>query len=157
MEEDFLAWKEPMWSAVAEKMGLEEREAVYEPIFGITERENLSKDSAEVYLGEPNKMHLEGSSKGPYNAHNPYIAPIAESSELFSLSRIATVCTWRSTSALPISPIRPAIMSPCGLPTPAPRLTASSTSWVLPRNATMSSASRHWSLLPRSLPDADNL
>ncbi|RYP51986.1 hypothetical protein DL768_002782 [Monosporascus sp. mg162] len=85
MEEDFLAWKDPMWAALAEKMGLEEREAVYEPIFGIVERDNLTKDSPEVYLGEPNKMHLEGSAKGPFNAHNPYIAPIAESRELFNV------------------------------------------------------------------------
>ncbi|RYP03693.1 hypothetical protein DL764_004954 [Monosporascus ibericus] len=85
MEEDFLAWKDPMWAALAEKMGLEEREAVYEPIFGIAERDNLTKDSPEVYLGEPNKMHLEGSARGPFNAHNPYIAPIAESRELFNV------------------------------------------------------------------------
>ncbi|KAI1409604.1 NADPH-cytochrome P450 reductase [Hypoxylon sp. FL1857] len=85
MEEDFLAWKDPMWAALAEKMGLEEREAVYEPIFGIVEREGLTKDSPEVYLGEPNKMHLEGTAKGPFNAHNPYIAPIAESKELFNV------------------------------------------------------------------------
>jgi NADPH-ferrihemoprotein reductase len=85
MEEDFLAWKDPMWAALAEKMGLEEREAVYEPVFAITERENLTKESPEVYLGEPNKMHLEGTSKGPYNAHNPYIAPIVESREIFTV------------------------------------------------------------------------
>lgn len=85
MEEDFLAWKEPMWTALSEKMGLEEREAVYEPIFSIIDREGLTKDSHEVYLGEPNKMHLEGTAKGPFNAHNPYIAPIAESYELFSV------------------------------------------------------------------------
>jgi NADPH-ferrihemoprotein reductase len=85
MEEDFLAWKDPMWAALAEKMGLEEREAVYEPIFSVTDREGLTKDSHEVYLGEPNKMHLEATSKGPYNAHNPYIAPITESRELFSV------------------------------------------------------------------------
>ncbi|KAI5868464.1 NADPH-cytochrome P450 reductase [Durotheca rogersii] len=85
MEEDFLAWKDPMWAALAEKMGLEEREAVYEPIFSITEREGLTKDSPEVYLGEPNKMHLEGATKGPFNAHNPYIAPIVESKELFAV------------------------------------------------------------------------
>lgn len=85
MEEDFLAWKEPMWTALAEKLGLEEREAVYEPVFSVIEREGLTKDSHEVYLGEPNKMHLEGSAKGPFNAHNPYIAPIAESYELFSV------------------------------------------------------------------------
>jgi NADPH-ferrihemoprotein reductase len=29
MEEDFLAWKEGMWAAVAREMNLEEREAVY--------------------------------------------------------------------------------------------------------------------------------
>ena len=85
MEEDFLAWKEPMWTALAEKLGLEEREAVYEPIFGITERTDLSASADEVYLGEPNKNHLEGRSRGPYNSHNPFIAPIAESKELFTV------------------------------------------------------------------------
>ena len=85
MEEDFLAWKEPMWTELSEKMGLEEREAVYEPIFGITERDDMSAESDEVYLGEPNKNHLEGNQKGPYNSHNPYIAPIVESRELFTV------------------------------------------------------------------------
>ncbi|EGP84601.1 unnamed protein product [Zymoseptoria tritici ST99CH_1A5] len=83
MEEDFLAWKEPMWNALAEAMNLEEREAVYEPVFEVTEKENMDASHDTVYLGEPNKNHLEGKSKGPYNAHNPYIAPIAESYELF--------------------------------------------------------------------------
>lgn len=85
MEEDFLAWKEPMWTELAEKMNLEEREAVYEPVFGITEREDMDANTNEVYLGEPNKNHLEGTSKGPYNSHNPYIAPIVESREVFTV------------------------------------------------------------------------
>ncbi|MCJ1399727.1 NADPH-cytochrome P450 reductase [Xylographa trunciseda] len=85
MEEDFLAWKEPMWVELTEKMGLEEREAVYEPIFSVTERDDLTAEANEVYLGEPNKNHLEGKSKGPYNSHNPYIAPIAESREIFTV------------------------------------------------------------------------
>ena len=84
MEEDFLAWKEPMWKALAESMHLEEREAIYEPAFQITEKPEMDPDADEVYLGEPNKNHLEGRSKGPYNAHNPYIAPIVESRELFN-------------------------------------------------------------------------
>ncbi|KAI9801763.1 MAG: hypothetical protein M1825_003135 [Sarcosagium campestre] len=85
MEEDFLAWKEPMWTELSEKLGLEEREAVYEPVFSVTEKPDLSPDSEEVYLGEPNKNHLEGKSKGPYNAHNPFIAPISASRELFTV------------------------------------------------------------------------
>jgi NADPH-ferrihemoprotein reductase len=85
MEEDFLAWKDPMWAAVAEKMGLKERESSYEPVFSIVDRDDLTPDSPEVYLGEPNKAHLEGSSKGPFDSHNPYIAPIAKSSELFKV------------------------------------------------------------------------
>jgi NADPH-ferrihemoprotein reductase len=84
MEEDFLAWKEPMWAALQISMGLEEREAVYEPVFSVNEREDLDPESSDVYLGEPNKNHLEGTSKGPYNSHNPYIAPIVESRELFN-------------------------------------------------------------------------
>ena len=85
MEEDFLAWKEPMWTELSEKMGLQEREAVYEPVFSVTEREDLSPDTDQVYLGEPNKNHLEGKSKGPFNSHNPYIAPIVESREVFTV------------------------------------------------------------------------
>ncbi|KAL6719188.1 hypothetical protein ACLMJK_003425 [Lecanora helva] len=85
MEEDFLAWKEPMWAEMKETIGLEEREAVYEPVFSITEREDLNADANEVYLGEPNKNHLEGSQRGPYNSHNPYIAPIVESREIFTV------------------------------------------------------------------------
>jgi NADPH-ferrihemoprotein reductase len=84
MEEDFLSWKEPMWAAVTEKMGLEEREAEYEPVFEITEKPDLNAEDDTVYLGEPNKNHLEGNQKGPFNANNPYIAPIAESHELFT-------------------------------------------------------------------------
>jgi NADPH-ferrihemoprotein reductase len=84
MEEDFLAWKEPMWAALSDAMNLEEREAVYEPVFEVTEKPELNAEDDTIYLGEPNKNHLEGTSKGPYNAHNPYIAPIAESKELFN-------------------------------------------------------------------------
>lgn len=85
MEEDFLSWKEPMWADLAKRMGLEEREAVYEPVFAVDERDDLSPEEDTVYLGEPNKNHLENSQKGPYNAHNPFIAPIAESKELFTV------------------------------------------------------------------------
>ena len=85
MEEDFLAWKEPMWQSLSQAMDLQEREATYEPAFEVTERHDMDAENDEVYLGEPNKNHLEGTSKGPYNANNPYIAPIAESREIFTV------------------------------------------------------------------------
>jgi NADPH-ferrihemoprotein reductase len=85
MEEDFLAWKEPMWASLAEDLGLEEREATYEPTFAVTEEEDLLPDDPTVYLGEPNHGHLESGGKGPYSAQNPYIAPIAESREIFTV------------------------------------------------------------------------
>ena len=84
MEEDFLSWKEPMWNELATKLDLEEREAVYEAVFEVTEKPDMDWKSEQVYVGEPNKYHLEGSSRGPYNAHNPYIAPIVMSRELFN-------------------------------------------------------------------------
>lgn len=86
MEEDFLSWKEPMWNELAKAMSLEEREAVYEPVFEIAEKSDMDWKSEEVYVGEPNKNHLQGSSKGPYNSHNPFIAPIVKSRELFSIN-----------------------------------------------------------------------
>ncbi|KAF9885889.1 NADPH-cytochrome P450 reductase [Aspergillus nanangensis] len=85
MEEDFLAWKEPMWAALSESMSLEERDAVYEPVFSVSEDEMLSPEDDSVYLGEATKGHLEGTPSGPFSAHNPFIAPIVESRELFNV------------------------------------------------------------------------
>ncbi len=85
MEEDFLAWKEPVWAALSESMGLQERDASYEPVFNVTEDDSLNPEDASVYLGEPTKGHLDGEAKGPFSAHNPFIAPIVESRELFTV------------------------------------------------------------------------
>ncbi|ODM20181.1 NADPH--cytochrome P450 reductase [Aspergillus cristatus] len=85
MEEDFLAWKEPMWAALSESMTLEERDAVYEPVFSVSEEDSASPDDENVYLGEPTQGHLEGQPKGPFSPHNPFIAPIVESRELFNV------------------------------------------------------------------------
>ena len=85
IEEDFLAWKEAMWAELSGTLGLQEREATYEPAFSVTEEDSLSPEDDNVYLGEPTKAHLEGGFKGPYSAQNPYVAPIVESRELFTV------------------------------------------------------------------------
>ncbi|OAL27049.1 hypothetical protein AYO20_09857 [Fonsecaea nubica] len=83
-EEDFLTWKETMWKRLASEMHLEECEQVYEPSFDVQEKETQS-DAPLVYLGEPNSTHLSGEQRGPFGAHNPYLAPIVESFELFTV------------------------------------------------------------------------
>ncbi|BFZ58484.1 hypothetical protein PYCC9005_005547 [Savitreella phatthalungensis] len=84
MEEDYLAWKETMWVALTEVMSLEERETSYEPAFDVVEDAELTTASSEVFLGEPSKKHLTRAAK-PYNANNPFLAPVAQARELFTV------------------------------------------------------------------------
>ncbi|WAO96803.1 NADPH--cytochrome P450 reductase [Fusarium falciforme] len=84
LEDAFLTWKDGMWTALANHMGLHQRKAVYEPVFKIAKEPGLATASPEVYTGEPNDMHLKGVIKGPFNAQNPYIAPVTKSMELLS-------------------------------------------------------------------------
>jgi NADPH-ferrihemoprotein reductase len=55
----------------------------YEPVFEITEQPDMTEDDISVFVGEPSKQHLTGA-KGPYSSHNPYIAPIVASREIFT-------------------------------------------------------------------------
>ncbi|ODQ63235.1 NADPH-cytochrome P450 reductase [Nadsonia fulvescens var. elongata DSM 6958] len=82
-EEDFLAWKEEMFSDWKEKFDLKEREALYEASVALIEDSALSTESVGVYLGEPNKGHLTGNASPPYNGTNPYVCEITSTRELF--------------------------------------------------------------------------
>lgn len=85
MEEDYLAWKDELFTVWKDEMNLEEHEAVYEPALELTPVENVTSRSDDVYLGEPNKNHLEDyQPKGPFGAHNPYLASVVKSYELFN-------------------------------------------------------------------------
>jgi len=88
LEEDFMAWKDQFFEALAGKWGLEEREAVYEPSIEVTEQSSLSVESPDVYLGEPNLKQLvaskEGAApKGPFTPSNPLPARVVQARELF--------------------------------------------------------------------------
>ncbi|RFU80098.1 nadph-cytochrome p450 reductase [Trichoderma arundinaceum] len=86
MEEDFLVWKDGMWAALSKRFNLKQRAAVYNPIYSVITEDTLTDESREVYVGEPNKMHLEGTVSSPFNAQNPYIASVTESYELLKNS-----------------------------------------------------------------------
>ncbi|KIL89341.1 cytochrome p450 oxidoreductase [Fusarium avenaceum] len=86
-EEDFITWKEDMWTALASKMNLTEFQSTYEPTYSIVQLEGLTSESVQVYTGEPNESHLSGEFRaghGPFNSRNPYIAPISSSWMHFS-------------------------------------------------------------------------
>ncbi|OQU97042.1 SnoaL-like domain-containing protein [Cladophialophora immunda] len=83
-EEDFLTWKETLWKTISAHMHLEEREAIYEPGFDIQETD-AEPNALTVYLGEPNAAHLSGVQRGPYGVQNPYLSPIVQSYELFTM------------------------------------------------------------------------
>ena len=51
----------------------------------MSEDETATADDEQVYLGEPTQGHLEGQAKAPFSPHNPFIAPVAESRELFNV------------------------------------------------------------------------
>ena len=50
-----------------------------------SEDEEASPEDETVYLGEPTAAHREDRAKGPFSTHNPFIAPIVESRELFTV------------------------------------------------------------------------
>ncbi|KAK7203899.1 NADPH-cytochrome P450 reductase [Myxozyma melibiosi] len=85
LEEDFLSWKDKMWEDVGKMIGLEEREATYEPVLNVAEIEDLYAEDESVYVGEFNKQHLEGAVDAKtHSANNPYIAPVTVSREIFN-------------------------------------------------------------------------
>lgn len=86
MEEDYLEWKDEMFSSWKTEKNLEEHEAVYEPTIEIIEELDTSIDDPTVYVGEPNKKHLDGEPSSPFNANNPYLAKVGHTRELFNSS-----------------------------------------------------------------------
>ncbi|VTT71439.1 unnamed protein product [Fusarium fujikuroi] len=75
-EDDFLAWKEVMWSDVASAYRLMEKRQVFQPLYEVQECK-IVQPTSKPYLGElGNESTMSGS-------HNHQIARIVESRELF--------------------------------------------------------------------------
>lgn len=82
MEEDYLEWKDGMWKAFSEVMGVEEGQGGDTADFAVTELD--SHPSEKVYLGELSARALT-RTKGIYDGKNPYPSAVKHSRELFQV------------------------------------------------------------------------
>ena len=89
MEEDYLAWKDPMWLSFEKDLNVEEGGAGDVADFVVTEVDSHAPE--KVYHGELSARALIASASGnstpvgSYDAKNPYPAPVAASKELFAV------------------------------------------------------------------------
>ncbi|KAF9236519.1 hypothetical protein BU15DRAFT_49954 [Melanogaster broomeanus] len=82
MEEDYLEWKDGMWEAFTEAMGVEDGQGGDTPDFTVTELDLHPPE--KVYLGELSARALT-KTKGIHDAKNPYASPVKVSRELFQV------------------------------------------------------------------------
>ena len=89
LEEDYLAWKDPMWTAFMSSMNVEEGGAGDVADFAVTEVS--THPSENVYHGELSPRALAAYASGTstpirsHDAKNPYPSPVLGSKELFSM------------------------------------------------------------------------
>lgn len=81
MEEDYLAWKDDMFTALASELGLEEGAGGDVQDFEVKVLADHEDD--KVYKGELSARALLGT-KGIHDAKNPYMAPVSKAKELFT-------------------------------------------------------------------------
>jgi len=89
LEEDYLAWKDDMWTAFADRLQLEEGGAGDVADFVVTEVEDVPEQ--KIYHGELSPRALAAAASGAatpvgsYNSKNPYPSPVQTTRELFSV------------------------------------------------------------------------
>lgn len=83
LEEDYLAWKDTIWSSLESQLGWIEGGSSTASIPDFEVRElNISKEDPSVYQGELSKQTLT-TKRGIHDSKNPFIAPVLEAKELF--------------------------------------------------------------------------
>lgn len=87
-DEDFLSWKLEVMELLKDQLHLDEHEQKYVPSFKL---EKLEAVEENVSLGEPSLQYLpcnklsyndENIQLGPFDLHQPYVAPVVKSYEL---------------------------------------------------------------------------
>ncbi|XP_064619119.1 NADPH--cytochrome P450 reductase-like [Lineus longissimus] len=81
IEEDFVTWREKFWPAVCEQYGVElTGEDINIRQYSLTTHEDLQKE--KVFSGEIARLGSFRTQKPPYDAKNPYLAPLVINREL---------------------------------------------------------------------------
>ncbi|XP_043272272.1 NADPH--cytochrome P450 reductase isoform X2 [Venturia canescens] len=81
IEDDFITWKDKFWPAVCEFFGIEGAgEDVSIRQYKLTE--HLDLPAERIYTGEIARLHSLKSQRPPYDAKNPYLAPVIVNREL---------------------------------------------------------------------------
>ncbi|KAL4402820.1 NADPH-hemoprotein reductase [Malassezia pachydermatis] len=89
LEEDYLAWKDGMFEALASTLGLEEGATGDVSDYVVTELDEVPE---RVYHGEYHPRGLSGMV-GNHDARNPYPSQVMESHELFASGVASRTCT----------------------------------------------------------------
>ncbi|XP_025995735.1 NADPH--cytochrome P450 reductase-like isoform X2 [Solenopsis invicta] len=81
IEDDFITWKDKFWPAVCEFFGIEGAgEDVSIRQYKLTEHVDLPND--RIYTGEIARLHSFTNQRPPYDAKNPFLAPVKMNREL---------------------------------------------------------------------------
>lgn len=86
LEEDFVRWREQFWPAVLSKYNIDIREikrrlsSCIERQFKLVIHEDLPQD--KIYTGEMNKLKSYITQRPPFDAKNPFLAPMLVNREL---------------------------------------------------------------------------
>nr|XP_036221356.1 NADPH--cytochrome P450 reductase isoform X1 [Bactrocera oleae]XP_036221357.1 NADPH--cytochrome P450 reductase isoform X1 [Bactrocera oleae]XP_036221358.1 NADPH--cytochrome P450 reductase isoform X1 [Bactrocera oleae] len=81
IEDDFITWKDRFWPAVCDFFGIEGGgEEVLMRQYRLLEQPNVQPD--RIYTGEIARLHSLQNQRPPFDAKNPFLAPIIENREL---------------------------------------------------------------------------
>ncbi|XP_050457452.1 NADPH--cytochrome P450 reductase isoform X3 [Cataglyphis hispanica] len=81
IEDDFITWKDKFWPTVCEFFGIEGAgEDVSIRQYKLTEHVDLPAD--RIYTGEIARLHSFTNQRPPYDAKNPFLAPVKVNREL---------------------------------------------------------------------------
>lgn len=81
IEDDFITWKDRFWPAVCDFFGIESTgEDVLMRQYRLLEQPEVASD--RIYTGEVARLHSLTNQRPPFDAKNPYLAPIKVNREL---------------------------------------------------------------------------